>query len=660
MRIVIQIALTISASPSSFHQAGGSPYRNLDDARRRTCARNPLRPSHGYAAAMRIPACLLGVASAMVLLAPAPASADTPSTLTVVGTSDISDSGLFQHVLQPQFKAAFPQYTLKYVGSASVSAIQNAETGTGGPSALIIHDASLESQFVTGGFSYNAQLGNAIFADDFVLAGPTTDADHADITANASHNVAQAFADIASAGVAGNATFITRGGATTAPSATVEEHAIWALVADSGLVPAGVVLCNVSAADGGGMSPIKPTVQGTSGQLCPDDGTVASSDAPDWYQINGVNQAANVVAANACTLGSSGVSSCYVLTDRGTFDYLLSGNDPAGTIPNLTILAREDSASAPGGANELVNHFHVYIVNPSSPSETVNLQGAQDFVSFLTSPALQSQLGIYLNTAGDPEGPPFKADASPTVTSTPSRESVLAGQPVTVTGSVVNNEPGYPALAGKPVTVDQLVGSTSTPVGSGATDANGNYSVTFTPAVSGSYQVTTGQISQIEDMSLSPFYEDLLSPAASAPFSVAVIVTAATAPSGSTAPASSVLPSAPAVATTVNFKKITVKDGSVTVSGALGSAPATGGAMVRLFALTTGEVSREQAKSASAATQTKAPTFKQAAKVTLKIGAHAFTIKHKFGRGFRYVLQLEYVHTGQISTDSKYRYIEVR
>ena len=47
-----------------------------------------------------------------------------------------------------------------------------------------------------------------------------------------------------------------------------------------GLQPASLVLCNVSAADGGGMTPIKSSVQATSGQSCPDSGTVNSADAP--------------------------------------------------------------------------------------------------------------------------------------------------------------------------------------------------------------------------------------------------------------------------------------------------------------------------------------------------------------------------------------------
>ena len=69
---------------------------------------------------------LLGVLVAGVLLfAPALANADTGSTLTVVGTSDVSDSGLIQNLIQPEFeKVQYPQFTFKYVGTATGTAIK--------------------------------------------------------------------------------------------------------------------------------------------------------------------------------------------------------------------------------------------------------------------------------------------------------------------------------------------------------------------------------------------------------------------------------------------------------------------------------------------------------------------------------------------------------
>ena len=118
---------------------------------------------------------LLGLLTAGMLLLISPALALAQSTLTVVGTSDVSDSGLIPNLVKPEFQAAYPQYTLNYVGSATGVAIQSAESGNGSPSALIVHAASLENQFVAGGYSYKNQYGNAIFTNDFVLAGPNGD-----------------------------------------------------------------------------------------------------------------------------------------------------------------------------------------------------------------------------------------------------------------------------------------------------------------------------------------------------------------------------------------------------------------------------------------------------------------------------------------------------
>lgn len=673
-------------------------------------------------------------AAATMLFAPSLARADNSTTITVLGTSDVSDSGLSQNVIGPQLKAAFPQYTYRYVGSATGTAIQNAQQGIGGPSALIVHAASLENQFVAGGFSYNGRYGNAIWTNDFVLAGPAaSEGTKANVLADAPHNIAKAFADVAAAGVAGTASFISRGGTTTASGTTVQEHALWKLMFDSGLTPAGVVVCNVSAADGGGMSPILPATQATSGEPCPDSGTVASPNNPPWYLINsGANQGANVVATNACTLPTAVAASCYSLTDRGTFDYLSSSTSPAAPtgIPALQIVTRDNAASTPGGANELINYFHVYIINPAKPGQTVNLQGAQDFVSVLTSSSFQSQLKTYLNNTSDPGGAPFKGTASPGLTSAVSASGVTSGQPVTVSGDVSQPQPGYPAVAGAPVTVSRLAGLVPVPVASGTTDGAGHYSVTFTPGVSGSYQVSTGEIGQVENAGLSPAYGDILSPAASAAFALSVTGTAtiakATTTPGRVQVAGTVGPAAPdgsarvdilarkagstgefnviasktlaagqstfaadetlgtgawtvqvrysdagllAAATSatrnltvpstkgpsVGVKKLKVKRGTVTLSGSIGSAPRGKSGTLRLYALTTTKV-----KKAKSAKKSKPATFKQVAKVTIKTGHRAFSIKHKFKRGLRYVLQLQYVHSGQSTTSSKYRYVNVR
>jgi hypothetical protein len=354
---------------------------------------------------------------------------------------------------------------------------------------------------------------------------------------------------------------------------------------------------------------------------------VNSTDAPTWYFINANStQSANVIATNACTVGTSGANSCYTLSDRGTYDYLASGASPsAGTIgiPNLTIVTRNNSPSAPGGANELINYFHVYIINPSKPGEAVNLTAAKDFVSFLTSTAFQAQLPSYLDDTSDPGGAPFKPDASPRITEIGLPTVTNAGSSVTVTGSLTNLEPGYPVLSGKTVTVDEIVAGVPVPVATGKTNSSGNYTIKFTPRSSGAYQVSTGQISQIENTSLTPPFGDILSPGATGIVYMTV----------------NGLPAAH----TVSFKRVTVKQGHVTVTGSLKPAPALKGATVELFAL--------RATGTSGASRV--------GKTTVGKSKTAFTIKAKLKRGFRWILQLEYVQKGQTSTYSGLKSINV-
>ncbi len=573
-------------------------------ARRPHRADPPARP--GLRRLLAIPA--VGLVAALVLmLAPALASADSASTLSIVGTSDISDSGLMPNLIQPQFQAAFPQFAFKYTGSATGTALQNAESGNGGPSVLIVHAAALEDQFVANGFSYQNQYGHAIFTNDFVLVGPASDPAGAE---NDEHNVAKSLADIATAGVAGTAEFVSRGGGQTASGTTVEEHALWALVNSAGLTPAGVTLCTVSEADGGGMSPVNTGAQGAP---CPDSGTVASPHNPSWYEINAnSSQGQNMVATNACSFAPRPANSCYTLSDRGTVDFLTSKNSPsAGTtgLPNLKIVARDNDASAPGGANVLTNYFHIYIINPSKPGETVNLAAAQDFLNFITSSTIQSELKGYLTgTVGDNGRPVFVATASPKITASGFPARVTGGKPVTVTGTLTNLESGYPALASQTVNIDELEGLASVPVASGKTDANGNYSIKFTPPSSGSYQAATGAISQVEIASLSPAYGDILSPSSTTAVPVAV--------NG-----------------TITIKKATASTGGVSVTGAIGpSAPDANG--------TVDVLARKQGSKGA---------FKTIGSSTLKTGARTYAINGNLGAG-RWQVKTRYRDAGQFKT----------
>jgi ABC-type tungstate transport system permease subunit len=452
------------------------------------------------------------------MIAPAMASADTSSTLTVIGTSDVSDSGLMSNVIQPGFQKQFPQYAFKYIGTGTGNAISMAESGAAGASNLIVHAASLENQFVANGYSQE-QYGRALWINDFVLAGNT--ADPAGIKTGAPHDIARAFAAVAASGIAGKSTFVSRGGT---PGTTVQEHAIWQLMAQSGLSPAGLLLCGVSSANGGGWTPIAAGQGVTaSGQACPGAGALPKGAAlPKWYVATGLTQGPNVQAANACNGFPSGANSCYVFTDGGTYDYLASGTDPAGTIPALTVVSNDNSSSAPGGQFELTNYFHGYIINPNKPNQTVNVPAATAFMNYITSPDVQKQVGAYLASASG--GAPFKPTASPILSGTrfASKFFAGAGKKMTVKGTLTNAQPGYPALSGKQVSIANLNGNVQVQVAKGKTDSTGKFSISFVPPKTGNYVVSTAQISMIEDSKLSPVFGDLLSPAVTAQSKVSV------------------------------------------------------------------------------------------------------------------------------------------
>ena len=145
-----------------------------------------------------------------------------------------------------------------------------------------MHAASLENQFVASGFSLQQPVRPRDIHQR--LRARRAEQRSGGVGASGANNIAQALANVATAGASGKITFLTRGGTTTASGTTVEEHKLWALVNSSGLKPASLSLCVVSAADGGGMSPVKSAA--LNGQPCPDSGTVNGTDAPSWYFVN--------------------------------------------------------------------------------------------------------------------------------------------------------------------------------------------------------------------------------------------------------------------------------------------------------------------------------------------------------------------------------------
>jgi tungstate transport system substrate-binding protein len=431
------------------------------------------------------------VVVAVVLVVRAAAGSGSSSTVTVVGTSDVYDSGLIQNVIKPDFEKAYPQYTLDYVPQGSGAAIDYAEAGSA--SGLLVHAASLENQFVADGYSAEP-YGRAVFYGDYVLLGPSSDPARVTVGGKPSHDVVAAFEKIASAGAAGRANFVSRGGT---PGTTVEEHGIWALTT-------GVGTCVVTADNGGGEMP------STSTGTCSDTG-----DPPSWYHSTGLTQGPNIINADVCNYPTaSGNNNCYVLTDRGTYQYLVDQHE----LKDMTVVADDNAATAPGGPTLLVNSFHAYAVNPAKftgkSGVHINLAGATALLNWLTSPAGQAAVSGYQQS--DPGGPSFIGDAHPALRASRSPSGTAAGGQVTVRGRLVNIVPGTPALNGVRITLSgrTAAGSSPTEVTSATTDADGRFVLRFNPESGVAYTVSSPSISKIEigPPKLDPPFGDLLQP----------------------------------------------------------------------------------------------------------------------------------------------------
>lgn len=427
-------------------------------------------------------------ASSALAVTASPALADNEKTLTVVGTSDVFDSNLVQSVIKPGFEAANPGITLNYVSRGTGAAIAYAEAGSA--SALIVHAASLENQFVDQGYSLE-QYGRAIFWGDYVLLGPQSDPAGV-LTGGTANDIVGAFEKVAAAGAAGNANFVSRGGT---PGTTVQEHLLWAL-------SDGVPTCTVSDLNGGGTAPSTTTGD------CPTTPT-----NPDWYHTTGLTQGPNIQNADACNYTGG---NCYVFTDRGTYQYLKS----QGSITsNLRIVTRNNAAGAPGGTTALVNSFHAYGINSAkfagNPNVKINTTGARKFLSWITSPAAQSAIGAYLANDTASGGAPFIPDAAPRITTTTLPGSVAAGSSFTLTAAVRNVVPGTPALVNKTVSLlftPSAAGAATTTIATAKTNSLGKVVFTVRPTETGKYSISTKLITQIEDDSLTPPFGDLLVP----------------------------------------------------------------------------------------------------------------------------------------------------
>jgi tungstate transport system substrate-binding protein len=367
------------------------------------------------------------------------------TTVVVQGGTTPTDSGLLQAVIEPGFHKMFPQYQLKYVSVGTGQAITNAENGQA--DAVFTHSPTLENSFVTSGYSYEPG-GRLVMSSDFITVGAKSDP--AGVLTGTPNDVVAAFQEIATAGAAGHADFVSRGDAS---GTNTKELAIWAL-------------SNVPRNTLG-----EPGTPGT------------TIDAP-WYHKTGLGQGQNLSVTDQCPFSSG---ACYTLADRGTFNEQVA----IGAITNLEQVSQDNTGpGALGGSALLINPYHAYAVNPlKEPGVHINLAGAIAFLNYLTSPSAQAAIGAYPNTTS----PAFFPDARPKVTITHGvPANAKAGQSFTVTGTDVPNYYLDPPNTGAPVLLIRA-GDPGTTITSTTVAADGTFSLTFSPTVSDTYQVYVPQ-----------------------------------------------------------------------------------------------------------------------------------------------------------------------
>ncbi|MFT4034303.1 MAG: substrate-binding domain-containing protein [Patulibacter sp.] len=352
--------------------------------------------------------------SALTLATAAPATADT---IRVQSTTDTIDAGLVTGLLQEAYARAQPGDTLSYVGVGTGKALENARAGLA--DVAITHAPTLEASFVADGFSLEP-VGRAIFYSDYVLVGPPTDP--AGVLGAAPHDAVAALEQIAAAGAAGRATFVSRADNS---GTNVQEQTMWAMTEGVAMQP---------AANGAGSA--TRTEPGTAGNY------------PAWYERTNKGQAANLQTADVCaTSGDHPNGGCYTLVDRGTYNRL----HQSGTLTQLAIVSEHNAAGARGGENLLINPFSAYAVNPDaiSTDPQPNVAAALRLLDFLTSDEFQTALESF-PTAADPA---FRGDAFPCIQATlPTTHA--AGTPLALTLTATDRLPGGGAVANLPVQLE--------------------------------------------------------------------------------------------------------------------------------------------------------------------------------------------------------------
>jgi tungstate transport system substrate-binding protein len=389
----------------------------------------------------------LSLAALVAMLAAAAASAEV---IRVQSTTDIHDSGQWENVIEKLYLKANPGDTLQAEFVGTGKALENAEAGKA--DVVITHAPSLEKKFVENGYSQEA-LGRAIFYNDYVIVGPTTDP--AGVATKDPKNAIGAYETIGKAGAANS--HIRFDSRNDASGTNVQEQIIWGKTEG---IPIRVA-CNQKVS--------------TEERFEPGAGTCPTG-APAWYIQTGVGQGANLEATSKCTKEMEEVTpkgGCYTMLDRGTWL-----NNKA-KFPNLKIVS-EGNAEGKGGASLQTNYFHAYVLStakaPYPNGSTPNVVAGQRFVNFLVSESTQKALAEY-PTKKEPAGHP-DAVGEASLSSEPTHGP--AESEVKITATLTYAAPPNLLLAHYPEVQLQKFTGTWTNVAGKVGETNAEGKITFT------------------------------------------------------------------------------------------------------------------------------------------------------------------------------------
>jgi ABC-type tungstate transport system permease subunit len=390
---------------------------------------------------------------ALVVCGAAAAAAQASTALNVYGTSDISDSNLLAHVIEPGYTSFSGGDTINYTAVGSGAAISAAEVASNEIDAIIVHSPPLEAPFVAGGYSYNNNYGNAVFYNDYVIPGPTSDPAGVDTSPTDMNNTVGAFERIAVAGGAGKATFVSRNDNS---GTNVEEQTIWGLVhtADPS-IPLQ-------------LAPNAPA--GNTTRYIPWSGS--GTGIPAWYVETDAEQGQNLIDTNGCNASPptypTTYGGCYTIVDRGTFNY----QDSLGNTSHLKVLSQKNCSTCTGGAGLLTNPFHAYLVKSTMANKPGDLPAAQALISYLTSNTFQNTSLPGFMAEGQPE---FYADAYAQLTNVSIPASAAPNTAITITATLTYPPPVAQPIGGMPVQLQDCTGTgcSNTPYPTACTAGNG-------------------------------------------------------------------------------------------------------------------------------------------------------------------------------------------